>query len=673
MFQINKLVNIKRLAASSLFALIMFENIAIRPASSGSKKKVSVELVLSVDVSGSIDNNEFNLQHQGYIDAFKDPEVIDTIKKLPNGMAVTLQYWGSKTYKDIGWKYVNDKNSAESFSDKIKNSPRPARGGTNITAAIKSATKLIKNNNYSGSSLVIDISGDGTDNQAKVGGNDRKFIDNYIKNNNLTIGNYLKGTNKCSYEGQYESSRKKIRYWSRKTSRMVTKWLVNYSLAPAEHLYCPPLLEARDAAVAEGITINGLPINPSYTSANTNQDEIDVFYKNNVISSDGFIEVAQDFDDFARAVKEKIQKEVQEAVEEELGDKDSDGDGIWDAVESRNDSDNDGTPDYLDDDSDGDGIKDSVEGAADNDNDGIPNYLDDDSDGDGIKDEVEYSTDPDKNDDGEPNYLDDDSDGDGIKDAVEGDKDSDGDGIEDYLDDDSDNDGIKDAVEGDKDSDRDGTPDYLDDDSDNDGVTDQESVAGGSSQEDTDGDGIKDNLDDDIDGDGKPNYLDDDIDGDGIKNKTEKDDIGDEDDDNIPSYLDTDSDGDGKKDKNEGETDEDNDQKKDYKDSKKNNPPEINNDTATTDENQAVLIPVLDNDTDLDVDDTLTIKEVKDVSNGIAEITSDGKVKFTPDENFVGRASFKYVATDGTSNGEASVTVTVNDSTSNNEPKFWAD
>ena len=628
MFQLNKIINLKKLAASSLFALIMFENAAIKPASSNTKTKVSVELVLSVDISGSINDKEFKLQHQGYIDAFRDPEVIDTIKKLPDGMAVTLQYWGSKTYKHTGWKYINSAESAREFADTIAKTKRPAKGGTNITAAIKSATKLLKDNKYSGSSLVIDISGDGTDNQAKVDNADRKFIDNYIKQNNLSIGNYLKGTKKCSYEGQYEVSRKKVKYPTR-FGKWKSYWQVVYALSPAEHLYCPPLLEARDKAADEGITINGLPINPSYISANTNQDQIDVFYANNVITPDGFVEVAKDFDDFARAVKEKIKKEVQEVVVEELGDRDSDKDGILDSVESRNDSDGDGKPDYLDTDSDDDGIPDEVEyiGNLDTDDDGKPDYLDIDSDNDGITDKVEAGTDP--------------------SDPV----DTDGDGINDYLDDDSDNDSIPDKIEAGNDPsgpvNTDGTdePDYLDEDSNNDGVTDKESVG-------TDPGG-------DLNGDGELDYLDDDIDGDGIKNITEKNDPGDEDDDGEPSYRDTDSDGDGKLDKDEGTDDEDGDGNPDYKDSKKNDPPTVNNDIATTDENEAVTIDVLDNDTDLDPNDTLTIKEVKNVSNGTATI-KNGQVEFTPNQDFEGTASFEYVATDGTSDGEATVTVTVN-------------
>ena len=56
---------------------------------------VDVELVLSVDVSGSISSREFNLQRDGYANAFRDPEVIAAIKSLDHGLAVTLQYWSN--------------------------------------------------------------------------------------------------------------------------------------------------------------------------------------------------------------------------------------------------------------------------------------------------------------------------------------------------------------------------------------------------------------------------------------------------------------------------------------------------------------------------------------------------------------------------------------------------
>ncbi|WP_235006707.1 DUF1194 domain-containing protein, partial [Calothrix rhizosoleniae] len=47
--------------------------------------QVATELVLSVDVSGSVNTTEFNLQKQGYVDAFRDTTIQQQISNLTGG------------------------------------------------------------------------------------------------------------------------------------------------------------------------------------------------------------------------------------------------------------------------------------------------------------------------------------------------------------------------------------------------------------------------------------------------------------------------------------------------------------------------------------------------------------------------------------------------------------
>jgi len=90
-----------------------------------------------------------------------------------------------------------------------------------------------------------------------------------------------------------------------------------------------------------------------------------------------------------------------------------------------------------------------------------------------------------------------------------------------------------------------------------------------------------------------------------------------------------------------------------------NDAPVANDDTATTDEDVAVTIDVLNNDTDLDAGDTLVITETNTPVGGVASIISN-QVLFTPDAEFSGTASFNYVISDGSVTDSASVTITVN-------------
>ncbi|WP_140356318.1 cadherin-like domain-containing protein, partial [Vibrio parahaemolyticus] len=80
---------------------------------------------------------------------------------------------------------------------------------------------------------------------------------------------------------------------------------------------------------------------------------------------------------------------------------------------------------------------------------------------------------------------------------------------------------------------------------------------------------------------------------------------------------------------------------------------------ATTQEDTAVTIDVLSNDSDVD-GDKLSIESVSvPKEQGTVEVV-DGKLVFTPAENFNGDAEITYTVTDGQLTDEAKVTVTVN-------------
>ncbi|EGQ8295938.1 tandem-95 repeat protein, partial [Vibrio parahaemolyticus] len=90
-----------------------------------------------------------------------------------------------------------------------------------------------------------------------------------------------------------------------------------------------------------------------------------------------------------------------------------------------------------------------------------------------------------------------------------------------------------------------------------------------------------------------------------------------------------------------------------------NDAPVAKDDTAITDEDTPVTIDVLPNDTDVD-GDKLSVESVSvPKEQGTVEVV-DGKLVFTPAENFNGDAEITYTVTDGQLTDEAKVTVTVN-------------
>ncbi|MBT8143988.1 MAG: tandem-95 repeat protein, partial [Gammaproteobacteria bacterium] len=97
-----------------------------------------------------------------------------------------------------------------------------------------------------------------------------------------------------------------------------------------------------------------------------------------------------------------------------------------------------------------------------------------------------------------------------------------------------------------------------------------------------------------------------------------------------------------------------------------NTAPTAGDDTANTDQDMAVTIDVLANDTD-DDHDALTVDSVTQPANGGVVDNGDGTVTYTPDAGFFGTDTFTYTVTDGQASGSATVTVTVNE-TPNQEP-----
>lgn len=126
---------------------------------------VGLELALLVDVSGSVDGTEYNLQKGGYINAFQNPTVQAAIAAA-GGIAVTYIEWSgaSQQAQLVGWTHVTDATSANAFAAAIAATSRAFSGLTAPGSAINFATPLFFSNSFDGSRLVIDVSGDGEQN-----------------------------------------------------------------------------------------------------------------------------------------------------------------------------------------------------------------------------------------------------------------------------------------------------------------------------------------------------------------------------------------------------------------------------------------------------------------------------------------------------------------------------
>ncbi len=130
------------------------------------QSSVSLELVLAVDASTSVNEDEHRLQMNGIAAAFRSPEVIKLIEGS-KGVAVILFQWASRAnVRDTtGWHILRNQASVLKFARAVDQTRRVSVGSlTAIGSAIEAGLDLLAANGIEGGRGKIDISGDGQNN-----------------------------------------------------------------------------------------------------------------------------------------------------------------------------------------------------------------------------------------------------------------------------------------------------------------------------------------------------------------------------------------------------------------------------------------------------------------------------------------------------------------------------
>jgi hypothetical protein len=136
-----------------------------------SGERVDIALVITTDVSYSVDENEARFQREGAIAAFRNADVIKAIQAGPLGrIAVTyIDFSSYSTNKIIApWHVVHDAASAEAFADLLAIAPRTLGVQTSISSGLEMAEHLIETSGYVATKRVIDVSGDGPNNEGHL-------------------------------------------------------------------------------------------------------------------------------------------------------------------------------------------------------------------------------------------------------------------------------------------------------------------------------------------------------------------------------------------------------------------------------------------------------------------------------------------------------------------------
>jgi Protein of unknown function (DUF1194) len=128
---------------------------------------VDVELILAVDVSYSMDMDELAVQREGYAQAIMSKEFLQALKTGPNGrVAITYFEWAASNDQKIiiPWRLIDGPETADAVANEILKTPIRRASRTSISGAIYFAMPLFDQDPYHGLRRVIDISGDGPNN-----------------------------------------------------------------------------------------------------------------------------------------------------------------------------------------------------------------------------------------------------------------------------------------------------------------------------------------------------------------------------------------------------------------------------------------------------------------------------------------------------------------------------
>jgi Protein of unknown function (DUF1194) len=162
-------------SAASIFALVSslltLDAVLLgqtRPASAADQ--MDLLLVLSSDVSRSVDHPEFLLQREGYAAALTDPHVMDAIKSGPHQrIAVCFVEWSGFGAQKlvVDWTMIDSPAAARKFGDQLLELPRSFADRTSISGGIEFAMAQLERAPFEATQLTIDVSGDGTNNAGR--------------------------------------------------------------------------------------------------------------------------------------------------------------------------------------------------------------------------------------------------------------------------------------------------------------------------------------------------------------------------------------------------------------------------------------------------------------------------------------------------------------------------
>jgi hypothetical protein len=135
-------------------------------ANAAQREKVGMQLILAADVSGSVNATRYKTQQDGYLEALGDSRVLNVIAELdPPILAITFIAWSRDQEIMVPWTRVHDARTMDVFRDQLRGKQRPRIGINTLISRALYFCDAQFDREFTGGRKVIDVSGDGDDNQ----------------------------------------------------------------------------------------------------------------------------------------------------------------------------------------------------------------------------------------------------------------------------------------------------------------------------------------------------------------------------------------------------------------------------------------------------------------------------------------------------------------------------
>jgi hypothetical protein len=223
--------------------------------------QVDTALIVSVDVSNSVDSDRYKLQMEGIAKALEDPSVVDAIVSGPNGgILFSMVTWADRPALTLPWVKISSKADALAVAAKVRKLPLQGGEFTCMTKMLRSANdKIVPQIPAKALRVVIDVSGDGPDN--------------------------------CNAEEPIETVRDEL-------------------VANGVTINGLPILEGANAGGAAGVVVpNAADKDAAHAAADPKG--LEEWYRTHVQAGNGsFVLPADGYGDFARAIRQKFVIEI---------------------------------------------------------------------------------------------------------------------------------------------------------------------------------------------------------------------------------------------------------------------------------------------------------------------------------------------------------------------------